>query len=51
MISYKDDLGDHETTEELVLYVGDSGNGDMLIPALAVAALIVVGAFYLRRKK
>ncbi len=51
VISYKDDLGDHETTEELVLYVGDSGNGDMLIPALAVAALIVVGAFYLRRKK
>ena len=51
VISYKDDLGDHTTTVDLVLYVGDGGNGDMLIPALAVAALIVVGIFYLRRKK
>jgi hypothetical protein len=51
VISYKDDLGDHTTNVDLVLYVGDGGNGDMLIPALAVAALIVVGVFYLRRKK
>ena len=51
VISYKDDLGDHTTTVPLVLYVGDGGNGDMLIPALAVAALIVVGVFYLRRRK
>jgi len=51
VISYKDDLGDHTTTVDLVLYVGDGGNGDMLIPALAVAALIIVGVFYLRRKK
>ena len=51
VISYEDDLGDHTTTVDLVLYVGDGGNGDMLIPALAVAALIVVGVFYLRRKK
>ena len=51
VISYKDDLGDHKTTVDLVLYVGDGGNGDLLIPALAVAALIVVGVFYLRRKK
>ncbi len=51
VISYKDDLGDHTTTEELVLYVGNNGNGDMLIPALAVAALVVVSVFYLRRKK
>jgi hypothetical protein len=50
VISYKDDLGDHETTEELVLYV-DGGNGDLLIPALAAVAFIVVGVFYLRRKK
>jgi len=50
-ISNKDDLGDHETTEELVLYVGDGGNGDLLIPALAAVAFIVVGVFYLRRKK
>jgi hypothetical protein len=51
VISYKDDLEDHKTTVDLVLYVGDGGNGDLLIPALAVAALIVVGVFYLRRKK
>lgn len=51
VISYKDDLGDHTTTVDMVLYVGDGGNGDMLIPALAVAALIIVGVFYLRRKK
>jgi hypothetical protein len=51
VISYKDDLGDHETTEELVLYVGDGGNGDLLIPALAAVAFIVVSVFYLRRKK
>jgi hypothetical protein len=51
VISYKDDLGDHTTTVDLVLHVGDGGNGDMLIPALAVAALIIVGVFYLRRKK
>jgi len=51
VISYKDDLGDHTTTEELVLYVGDGGNGDLLIPALAAVAFIVVGVFYLRRKK
>ena len=51
VISYKDDLGDHTTTVDLALYIGDGGNGDILIPALAVAALIVVGIFYLRRKK
>ncbi len=51
VISYEDDLGDHTTTVELVLYVGDGGNGDMLIPALAVAALIVVGGLYFRRKR
>jgi len=51
VISYEDDLGDHTTTVEMVLYVGDGGNSDMLIPALAVAALIVVVVFYLRRKK
>jgi len=51
VISYEDDLGDHTTTVELALYVSDGGNGDMLIPTLAVAALIVVGVFYLRRKK
>lgn len=51
VISYKDDLGDHTATEELVLYVGDGGNGDLLIPALAVGAFIVAGVFYLRRKK
>jgi hypothetical protein len=51
VISYKDDLGDHKTTVELVLYVGDGGNGDLLIPALAAVAFIVVGVFYLRRKK
>jgi len=52
VISYKDDLGDHNTaTVDLVLYVGDGGNGDMLIPALAVAAIIIAGVFYLRRKK
>ena len=50
-IEYKDDLGDHTTTVDLVLHVGDGGNGDMLIPALAVAALIVVVVLYLRRKK
>nr|QNT35602.1 hypothetical protein BFFPPMPJ_00007 [uncultured Methanosarcinales archaeon] len=51
VISYGDDLGEHTTTVELVLYVGDGGNSDMLIPALAVAALIVVVVFYLRGKK
>jgi hypothetical protein len=51
VITYEDDLGDHTTTVELVLYVGDGGNGDMLIPAIAVAALVVVSLFYLRRKK
>jgi len=51
VISYEDDLGDHTTTEELVLYVGDGGNGDMLIPALALAALIATAVLYLRRKK
>ncbi|MEA1866410.1 MAG: hypothetical protein U9N46_14700 [Euryarchaeota archaeon] len=51
VITYEDDLGDHATTVDLVLYVGNNGNGDMLIPALSVAALVVVGAFYLRRKK
>jgi hypothetical protein len=51
VISYKDDLGDHKTTVELVLYVGDGGNSDLLIPALAAVAFIVVGVFYLRRKK
>ncbi|MEA3325412.1 MAG: COG1361 S-layer family protein [Euryarchaeota archaeon] len=51
VISYKDDIGDHKTTVELVLYVGDGGNGDLLIPALAAVAFIVVGVFYLRRKK
>jgi uncharacterized repeat protein (TIGR01451 family) len=50
-IEYKDDLGDHTTTVELVQYVDSGGNGDMLISALAVAALIVVGVFYLRRKR
>ena len=50
-IEYKDDLGDHTTTVDLVLYVGDGGNGGMLIPALAAGALIVVGVFYIRRKK
>ncbi len=50
-IEYKDDLGDHTTTVELVLYVGDGGNGGILIPALAAVALIVVGGIYLRRKK
>ncbi|MEA1895614.1 MAG: COG1361 S-layer family protein [Euryarchaeota archaeon] len=51
VISYKDDLGDHTTTVDMVLHVSDGGNGDMLIPALAVAALIIVGVVYLRRKK
>ncbi|RZN33112.1 MAG: hypothetical protein EF813_11335 [Methanosarcinales archaeon] len=51
VISYEDDLGDHTTNVDLVLYVDDGGNGDMLIPALAVAALIVVGGLYFRRKK
>ena len=51
VISYKDDLGDHTKNVDLVLYVGNGGNGDMLIPALAVAALIVVGLLYIRRKK
>jgi uncharacterized repeat protein (TIGR01451 family) len=51
VISYKDDIGDHATTKELILYLGNGGNGDMLIPALAAGALIVVGVFYLRRKK
>ncbi|PXF60687.1 MAG: hypothetical protein C4B59_08450 [Candidatus Methanogaster sp.] len=51
VISYKDDIGDHATTKELILYLGDCGNGNMLIPALAAGALIVVGVFYLRRKK
>ncbi len=50
-ISYEDDLGDHKTIVDLVLYVGDGGNGDLLIPALAVGAFVVVGVFYLRRKK
>ncbi|MEA1905946.1 MAG: COG1361 S-layer family protein [Euryarchaeota archaeon] len=51
VISYEDDLGDHTTTVDLVLYVGDGGNSDMVIPALAVAALIVACVLYLRRKK
>ncbi|NOQ33287.1 MAG: hypothetical protein GQ567_03690 [Methanosarcinales archaeon] len=51
VISYEDDLGDHKTIVDLVLYVGDGGNGDLLIPALAVGAFVVVGVFYLRRKK
>lgn|GEM_PF-1080007 len=51
VISYEDDLGDHAITVDMVLYVGDGGNGDMLIPALAVAALIVVCGLYFRRKK
>ncbi len=51
VISYKDDLGDHTKTVDLVLYVGGGGNGDMLIPALAAVAFVVVGVFYLRRKK
>jgi len=51
VISYKDDLGDHKTTEELVLYVDDGGNSDMLIPALAAVAFIIVVGLYLRRKK
>ncbi len=51
VISYEDDLGDHTTTVDLVLYVGDGGNGDMLIPALAAVVLIIIGALYLRRKK
>ena len=50
-IEYEDDLGDHTTAVPLVLYVGDGGNGDMLIPALAVAVLLLVGVFYLRRRK
>ncbi|MEA3282240.1 MAG: COG1361 S-layer family protein [Euryarchaeota archaeon] len=51
VISYEDDLGDHTTTTDLILYVGDGGNGGILIPSLAMAALIIVGVFYLRRKK
>ncbi len=51
VISYEDDLGDHTTTVDLVLYADDGGNGDMLIPAIAVAALVVVGGLYFRRKK
>jgi len=51
VISYEDDLGDHKTIVDLVLYVGDGGNGDLLIPALAVGTFVVVGVFYLRRKK
>jgi len=51
VISYKDDIGDHTTTKELILYLGNGGNGDMLIPALAAGVLIIVGVFYLRRKK
>ena len=51
VISYKDDIGDHATTKELILYLGNGGNGDMLIPALAAGVLIIVGVFYLRRKK
>ena len=51
VISYKDDLGDNATTNELILYLGTGGNGDLLIPALAAGALIIVGLVYLRRKK
>ncbi len=51
VISYKDDLGDHTRTTDLILYVGDGGNGDILIPSLIMAALIIVGVLYLRRKK
>ena len=51
VISYKDDIGVHTTTEELSLYLGNGGNGGILIPALAAVALIVVGGLYLRRKR
>jgi uncharacterized repeat protein (TIGR01451 family) len=50
-IEHKDDLGDHTTTKELVLYVDSGGNGGIMVPALAAVALIVVGALYLRRKR
>ncbi len=50
-IEYKDDLGDHTATVELSLHIGSGGNGGILVPALAAGALIVVGVFYLRRKK
>ena len=51
VISYEDDIGDHTTNVDLVLYVGNNGNSDMLIPALVVAALVVVGGLYFRRKR